>query len=354
MLEEVIGLIKPLDADAMAECQVRLDNLTKPLNSLYSFELLAKQMAGITANPQPATLQKSIILMIGDHGIATHEQLDNQDIATPQQVAAICHGNAPVCIFAEHVQANVVLVDVGGAEDLSAWSNVRHAKIAYGTHDISEQAAMSEEEALQAIEVGSAAALGEVAKGAQVIGVGAVGAGSRVAAAAVIGVYSQRPLKEWLSEPLLGKVDEVLQKHAHDKVKPLDVLRSLGGLEMAGLVGVMLGAAAGGAAVVLDNETTSAAAIIAVQLAPAVKDYLIGSHWAAAAMQQEALAVLDVPAYLHLQLGIGEGVGAAMGMSLINASLHVLNDMKTFGDAAVAVAQDGPGAAKQTHAVTTK
>ena len=115
----------------------------------------------------------------------------------------------------------------------------------------------------------------------------------------------------------------------------------------AGLVGVILGAAAGGAAVVIDGIITSAAALIAVKLAPQAADYLIGSHLSFEPGHKIALEMIGVPAYLKLNMRLGEGTGAALGMSLINASLHVLNDMKTFGEAQVAVAQDGPGALRQ-------
>ena len=129
------------------------------------------------------------------------------------------------------------------------------------------------------------------------------------------------------------------------------MLAKVGGLEIAGLAGVILGAAAGRTAVVLDSLVTSAAALIAFKLSPEIKEYLIGSHYSTEPAHRAALELMEIPAYLHLDINLGQGTGACLGMSLIKASLHVLNDMKTFGEAEVAVAQDGPGALKQDKSV---
>ena len=101
----------------------------------------------------------------------------------------------------------------------------------------------------------------------------------------------------------------------------------------------------------LDGAMTSAAALIACQLAPLVRERLIGSHFSAEPQQAEILSLIGLSAYLYLDMNVGEGVGAVLGMSLIHASLHVLNDMKTFGEAAVSVAEDGPGALVQNRSV---
>ena len=131
----------------------------------------------------------------------------------------------------------------------------------------------------------------------------------------------------------------------------MGVLEQAGGLELAEMTGIILGAAAGGAVVVLDGLATGLAALIAVRLAPPAKEYLMASHFAAEPAHAEVLRLLDLPAYLYLGLNFGEGVGAALGISLLQASLHMLNDMKTFGEAQVHVAEDGPGSLVQNPAV---
>jgi nicotinate-nucleotide--dimethylbenzimidazole phosphoribosyltransferase len=361
MFDDLISSIRPLDAEAMDKCQFRLDNLTKPLGSLHSFENLARQMSGITGKARPRSLRKSIILMAGDHGVAAEEVSACPQEVTAQMVHNFCRGGAAVNVFAEHVAADLVLVDVGVASELPSSLPVHHEKIAYGTQNIVYNPAMTREETIRAIEVGIKIARQQVEKGAQILGLGEMGIANTTPSTAIIACYSPKPLTELtgrgtgISDERLTKkirvIETALVVNRPDKNDPLDVLSKVGGLEIAGLVGVILGAAAGGAAVVLDGLITAAAALIAVKLTPKVKDYLVGSHLSVEPAHQAALELIDVPAYLHLDMRLGEGTGAALGMSLINASLHVLNDMKTFGEAAVAVAEDGPGALRQNSEV---
>ena len=283
MFKDIISRIKPLHTESMDKCQLRLDNLTKPLNSLLYFEQIARQMAGITHNPRPRTVKKSIIVLTS--------------AGTKPSIAAN--------VFAEHVGAQIVTADI--------------ATIAKGQ--------TVQQEILGAIEWGINIAGEEIAKGTQVMGLGQIYSASDVASKEILAYYSE------------------------EQAEPLEVLAKVGSKAIAGLVGIILGAAAGGAAVVLDGLSTTVAAMLAVKITPGVKDYLIGSHYATAPEHKAALDTIGIPAYLYLDMNSDDGTGAAMGMSLIKASLHVLNDMKTFGEAEVAVAQDGPGALKQTKAI---
>ncbi|WP_371372953.1 nicotinate-nucleotide--dimethylbenzimidazole phosphoribosyltransferase [Sporomusa aerivorans] len=350
MLKDIIAAIKPLDEPAMERCQVRLDNLTKPLNSLYSFEHIVRQLAGITGNSRPRSLNKSIVIMAADNGVAADLAWNKAQVTTQQRIAGFCQGSAAINVFAEHVKAKPVLVDIGVAVDLPPLPAVRHEKLAYGTGNITKGPAMTSEQVLQAVQTGIEVAREEIAQGVQVIGLGEMGTAGLLPAVAVTACYNASVLAE-LSGYEAELVSTALAVNSTSPEEPLAVLRKVGSLTMAGLVGVILGAAAGRAAIVLDGLATSAAALIAVKLAPQVKDYLLGSHFAAEPAHRAALELLELPAYLKLDMNLGEGTGAAMGMSLVNASLHVINDMKTFGEAEVAVAQDGPGALKQSHSV---
>ena len=283
MFKDIISRIKPLHTESMDKCQLRLDNLTKPLNSLLYFEQIARQMAGITHNPRPRTVKKSIIILTGAGA--------KPSIATN--------------VFAEHVGAQIVTADI--------------ATIA--------QAQTIQQEILSAIEWGINIAGEEIAKGTQVIGLGQLYSGSATDSKEILACFSE------------------------EQAEPMEVLAKAGNKAVAALVGITLGAAAGGAAVVLDGLSTTVAALLAVKIAPEVKDYLIGSHYATVPEHKVALDMIGIPAYLYLDMNSDDGTGAAMGMSIIKASLHVLNDMKTFGEAEVAVAQDGPGALKQTKDV---
>lgn len=350
MFEDIIAAIKPLDVQAMERCQLRVDNLTKPLNSLHSFEHIARQLAGITGNPRPRSLEKSIIIMAADNGVAAEVIGDNEQPMTAQRISQFCQGRSVINVFAEHVHAKALLVDVGVASDLPNFSEVCHAKLAYGTENMVYGPAMTKEQAIKAIRLGIQIASEETTRGVQVIGLGEMGMAGAIPGLAVTACYSEKPL-----ENLTGRERAIIRRgwevNYPDKNDPLDVLTKVGSLTIAGLVGVILGATAGRAAVVLDGLATAAAALIAIHMEPAVKEYLIGSHIAAEPAHEDVLALLELPAYLKLDMNLGEGTGAALGMSLINASLHMLNDMKTFGEAEVAVAQDGPGALRQSKDV---
>ena len=348
MLEDIIAAIKPLDNEAMEKCQLRVDNLTKPLHSLHSFEHIAVKLAGITGNPRPRQLTKSIIIMAADHNIAGLP--DSGQMSTTARVTAFSQGQAPIRVFCDHVQAKPVLVDIGIAGELPMLSDVCQEKLAYGSQNTVAGPAMTREQTLEAIATGIKTARSEIDRGSKVIGLGEMGQGGLMAAQAIVACYHGSVLPG-LTKESADLVNQILAVNRPDNQDPLDVLSKVGGLGIAGLVGVILGATAGRAAIVLDGMGTIAAALLALQLAPDVRPYLIGSHFAAEPAHETALALLGVPAYLRLEMNLGEGTGAALGMSLINASLHMLNDMKTFGEAEVAVAQDGPGALRQSKDV---
>ncbi|MBP2625337.1 MAG: cobT 3 [Firmicutes bacterium] len=357
MFENIISLIKPLNVEAMEKCQLRLENLTKPLDSLHSFEHIARQMAGITGNHRPQMLKKSIVVMAGDHGVAATGVSLNPQTVTAEMMVNSCQGGSAINVFADHVAAQLVLVDIGIATDLPEFPQLYYEKIAYGTKNITQEPAMTREEGIRGIAVGIKIAQAEVSKGCRIVGLGAMGIGNTISSTGIIACYSGGKVAELLglgkgiSQSLLNQeihlLETALAVNQPDPRDALDVLSKLGGLEIAGLVGVILGAAAGGAAVVLDGLATSAAALIAVKMAPQVKEYLVASHFDVEPAHKVALDLINVPGYLHLDMHLGEGTGGALGMSLINASLHVINDMKTFGEAEVAVAEDGPGTLKQ-------
>lgn len=357
MLDGLIAAIKPLDLGAMEACQLRLDNLTKPLGSLHGLEQLACRLAGITGDPRPRKLKKCIILAAADHGVAREGVSAYPQEVTPQMVMNFCRGGAAINVFAKHAGAELVLVDVGVAADLPEIPGLRREKIAYGTGNIAAGPAMTREQALQAVAVGVRIAREEMTRGVRVIGLGEMGIGNTTPSTAIIACYAGRPVRDLTGqgtgvsgtglERKAKIIEQALAVNRPDPQDPIDVLAKVGGLEIAALAGVALAAAAGGAAVVLDGIITGAAALVATQLAPGVREYLIGSHFSCEPAHKAALSLMDIPAYLHLDMRLGEGTGAALGITLIDAGLHVLNDMKTFGEAQVAVAQDGPGALRQ-------
>ena len=274
-LEKIIHRIRPLDQAAMAKCQIRLDNLTKPLGSLHAFEHLACKMAGITAQARPRFTEPVLILV--DGGKRTPGLTD---------------------VFAANVSARLIELNFDAVE------------------------ASNESDIWTALLEGAKKAAEATAAGATIIGIGLAGESG------------------W-------QQSETGSAEGGATCSGIDWLLQTGDLRLAALTGLVLGAVAGGAAVALDGAATLLAAEVACEISPPVREYLVCSHFAAEPEYVAAVKRVDLPVYLYLGMNVGEGVGAALGISLIQAALHVVNDMKTFGEAQVSVAEDGPGALVQ-------
>ena len=334
MLYDLMTKIQPLDTAAMEQCQIRLDNLTKPLGSLHALEHLACKMAGITRRPKPSHLKKSLLVLAADHGV--------KDPTTTSSKKAIAHflsGGSIAAVLARHAKASPTVINMG---------------ITAGTNPITEKPAMSRQQVLAAINFGISLTKDELQKGTEIIGIGTISSNSLPSCLAILSIYTGLSIQELVADCPLQNIEAAvsaangaLSLHHVDASDPLAVLETLGGFEIAGLVGIIVAAAAGRSAVVLDGLTTLTAAVVAMKLAPMTRDYLVGSHFSIEPAIDTALHLLELPAYLRLNLNTGEGSGAALGMTMIDAGLHVLNDMKTFGEAQVAVAHDGPGSLKQ-------
>lgn len=347
-LHDGIAAIGPLDSNAMEQCQLRLDNLSKPLGSLHGLENLACQMAGITCQAKPNHLKKALLIMAADQ----EETEDGRN--TAQAVARFLQGISISGMLVRHCKAKTLVVDLGVKEDLPALPGLIRKSLRSGKKNKPVASAMTRTEMLHAIQAGMEAAATAMEQGSKIIGIGCMDSGGLASALAVLSACSgidPEQLSAGFSDEktmqAVTKASNLLLNNRPELDEPLDILAKVGQLEIAGLVGVILAAAAGRAAVVLDGLTTLSAALLAVRLAPQTRDYLTGSHFAAEPGLKAALQQLGIPAYLHLNLNVGEGIGAILGMRLIDAGLHVLNDMKTFGEAKVAVAQDGPGSLRQ-------
>ena len=356
MVEQIIASVGPMDAAALERCQRRLDNLTKPLGSLHHLEFLALKLAGVTGQYRPALQQKQAVLVVAaDHGLV--KALCKEGKTTAQRVADACRVDSPLHVFAAKNAAEVVLVNAGMREKF-VHERLQQAAVAFGTCDWRQGPAMKEDLVLEALCLGISLAQAEADKGVRILGLGSIAKGGMLSAlilATVLGggvpvSLRQQAAASERAANQLALVEEALVLW-NGETDARAVLGHFGGLETVVLCGAILGGAARGMLLVLDGVETAVAALTAAQMQPLVKNYLIAPHVAAEPGFQEVLFLLGLPSYLQLKLQQSEGIGAVLGMSLLRASLHMLNDMRTFGEAAVAVAQDGPGAERQSHAV---
>ncbi|HEU4323661.1 MAG TPA: nicotinate-nucleotide--dimethylbenzimidazole phosphoribosyltransferase, partial [Roseiflexaceae bacterium] len=234
----------------------------------------------------------------------------------------------------------------GVAVALPAHPGLLDRKVAYGTADMSEGPAMSRAQATQALEAGIAVAQGQIGQGVDLLGTGDMGIGNTTASSAIVAALSGRPAAEVTGRGTgvddaglarkIAVIEGALALNRPDPADPLDVLAKVGGLEIGGLAGVMLGAAARRVPVVVDGFISGAAALLACRIAPAAQPYLIAAHRSVERGHRAVLELLDMEPLLDLGMRLGEGTGAALGVSLCAAACKILDEMATFEEARVA------------------
>jgi nicotinate-nucleotide--dimethylbenzimidazole phosphoribosyltransferase len=349
-LQNTINRIEPLDQEAMRQAQARQDNLTKPQGSLGLLEELSVKVAGIQGTARPKIRDKVIITMAGDHGVtAEGVSLYPQEV-TAQMVYNFLRGGAGINALARHVGARVVVVDMGVATDLEPHPTLLAKKVAYGTKNMAQEPAMSREEAMQAIETGIEIVESELSRGVDIVGTGDMGIGNTTPSSAIVAALTGSTVADVTGrgtgiddKQLAHKIETVEQALAvnrPDPADPLDVLAKVGGLEIGGIAGVVLGAAAHRLPVVIDGFISGAGALIAAELAPQVKDYLVAAHLSVELGHRPVLERLGLTPLLNLNMRLGEGTGAALGISLVEAAVKILDEMATFADAGVSEAME--------------
>jgi len=346
LLKSTLSKIRPLNEETQKVAQNRLDNLAVPPGSLGKIGKVAVQIAGITGKASPELPKKTIILMAGDHGVVEAGVSAFPQEVTVQMVQNFAQGGATINAFSRHVGADLTLVDVGVAADLPDLPGLLKRKVAYGTKNMLKGPAMTKEEAVSALEVGIQVAQEQIDKGAGIIGLGDMGIGNTTPSSALISFFTQLPVEKVTGlgtglnqtglENKVKVIKEAIALNKPNRVDPLDVLAKIGGLEIAGLAGVTLGAAAHGVPIVTDGIISTAAVLTACQLSPEVKNYLIGSHLSVEPGHGHTLKFIELEPMLVLDMRLGEGTGAALTMFLVEAGIKALKEIATFDDASVA------------------
>ncbi|MGE3807587.1 MAG: nicotinate-nucleotide--dimethylbenzimidazole phosphoribosyltransferase [Gemmataceae bacterium] len=345
LLEATCAGIGPLDERARAATLSLLDAKTKPRGSLGRLEELAGRLAAIFGQTPPARLEKAIVVMAADHGITAEGVSAYPAEVTVQMVRNFMAGGAAINVLARLASARVVIADMGTFRD-GEHPEVRRLRIGAGTASFVNEPAMSRAQAKQSLEAGIGLAHELIDKdGVKLLGIGDMGIGNTTAASALSAVFCHVPV-----EPVTGRgtgidpaaflhklkvIGKALALHRPDPDDALDVLAKVGGFEIGGLAGVLLGAASRRVPVLLDGFITGSAALVAHGLCPAVRDYLLASHASVEPGHRIVLEHLGLRALLDLELRLGEGTGAALAMHLVEAALRILHEMATFESARV-------------------
>ena len=344
-LNKIIESIDGLDLKSMRLAHERQDQLTKPKGSLGVLEELSIKLAGIQGKPLPEISRKVIIVMAGDHGVADEGVSAFPQEVTPQMVANFAAGGAGINVLARHAGAEVRIVDMGVACPIDI-PGVIDKKIRPGTANMAVGPAMTRDQAVACIEAGIEVAEEAIADGADLLGTGDMGIANTTASSAILTVFSGAELEHsvgrgtGIGADALDKKREVIRRaikvNQPDKRDGLDVLAKVGGLEIGGLAGVILAAAASRVPVIIDGFISSAAALIAASLCPESRSYMIASHVSVEPGHKLMLDQLALKPMLFMNMRLGEGTGAALASSLVEASCKVLAEMATFAEAGVA------------------
>jgi nicotinate-nucleotide--dimethylbenzimidazole phosphoribosyltransferase len=340
--------IAGVDTAAMEAAREHQGRLTKPAGSLGELELLGTRLAGIAhASPPPIPEPATVAVFAADHGVVASGVTPWPSEVTRQMVANFCGGGAAISAIARQVGAEVVVVDIGVMGELDPAPNLLRRKVRHGTANLQHEAAMSPQEALAALDVGAEVARELVTTGARCLITGDMGIGNTTASAALIAHFTDRPVADvvgrgtGIDDAMLGHksavIEEALRRTQRD-VEPgdtLGALASLGGLEIAGLAGYIVGGAAAGVPVIVDGVIAAAALVTATALCPAALDYCFAGHRSAEPGSRAVLEFLGLRPLLDLDLRLGEGTGACLALPLVQAAARVLGEMATFDQAGV-------------------
>jgi nicotinate-nucleotide--dimethylbenzimidazole phosphoribosyltransferase len=347
LLESTISGIVPQDADARVRARERLEHLTMPYWALGRLMDLAEDLAGMTGSVKPPVERKTVVTMTGDHGVVAAGVTKYPQEVTVQMVYNFVRGGAGINAIARLAGARVVVIDMGVAGDLGdlvAERKIISKRVRAGTGNIVTGPAMSRKEAIHSVESGIEVAL-ELGDSTDIFGTGEMGIGNTTPSAAIIATFSGKPVSEIAGrgtgiddEQLLHKIamiKKAIEVNRPDPSDPLGVLAKVGGFEIGGIAGLILGAAFLKKPVLVDGFIATAGALIAAHLSPLAREYMVASHRSMEKGHRIALDCLGKKPLLDLDLRLGEGTGAALAMNIVEASVRILTEVATFEEAAV-------------------
>ncbi|MDK2936628.1 MAG: nicotinate-nucleotide--dimethylbenzimidazole phosphoribosyltransferase [Eubacteriaceae bacterium] len=348
-LKEIIEQTEPADPAYQEAARSHIEKMAIPPWSLGQLLNLGQQLAGIQRTVHPNVDKKLIITMAGDHGVVAEGVSAFPQEVTPQMVNNFVKGGAGVNVLARASGAEVIVVDMGVAADLTELvekGQVIDCKIAMGTNNFHNKPAMTREQAIAAIEAGINLTIQKIEKeGFNLLATGDMGIGNTTPSAAILAIMAEYPVSSVTgrgtgidNQTLLNKINvirEAINLHAPDKNDPIDVLSKVGGYEIAGIAGIILGAAYKKVPVLVDGFISTAGALIAKGLCPASLDYMIPSHQSQEPGHQMMWTALGLRPLLNLDFRLGEGTGAAVAMHLVESSARIMNELLTFEDAGV-------------------
>ncbi|MCP5005481.1 MAG: nicotinate-nucleotide--dimethylbenzimidazole phosphoribosyltransferase [Planctomycetes bacterium] len=345
LLDQTIKNIEEVIIDPDGRIRERFNSLAIPPGSLGRLEEFATIYASIKKITSATIKHKVVFTMAGDHGVS-HEGVSvfPQEV-TGQMVRSFLSGDATINLFAQHVGARVVVVDCGVNANFEPVEGLRIKKVGYGTANMAHGPAMTHEQAIESLEVGIEVLLEEMSAGLDIVVTGDMGIANTTPSSAIISCLTGEiagkvtgkgtGLDDGGRERKITVIERALDVNQPDPSRPIDVLAKVGGFEIGAIAGLCLAAASNRMPVLIDGFVSTAAALIATAIEPKVNNYLIASHVSAENGHLTALEKLGKRAILDLDLRLGEGTGAVLGLSLVEVGVKVLTQTATFSEANV-------------------
>jgi nicotinate-nucleotide--dimethylbenzimidazole phosphoribosyltransferase len=354
VVSKIVAAIESPSELWLTRARAHLDVLTKPLGSLGMLEDIAAQMVSIRQGDFAEPLQKAVYVFAADHGITAEGVSAYPSEVTRQMVLNFLAQGAAINVLAKLHRVQMNVVDVGVDAHFDGVDGLLHCKVRKGTRNMLHEPAMNDAELAQAFDVGSRLATEASANGKSLLAVGEMGIGNTTAASAITSVLTKKPVAL-----VTGKgtgldagaeshkrlvIEAVIQKHfstvgIDSAPDPLEVLRCVGGLEIAAMTGMILGAARSGIALVADGFISTAAAAIAFAIEPRVRGYLFAGHQSEEPGHRVLLEYIGLEPILSLNMRLGEGTGAVLAMPIIESAMCLYNEMATFASAGVSEAK---------------
>jgi nicotinate-nucleotide--dimethylbenzimidazole phosphoribosyltransferase len=334
--------VKPGDSGAAVRVRDVSDELVKPAGSLGGLETLVERWAIATGAPPPVEPRAALLVFAADHGVSSQNVSLYPARVGAQVAQAAARGETAIGVLARAREAELVVCDVGLTGGPVPDLTNRH--VAAGSADFTRGPALTPEQLRAAIEAGHEVA-SELAERCELIVVGEIGIGNTTVSAALLAALTGLSptavcgrgtgLDAQGLERKRRIVRAGLNANSPNAGDPLECLRRLGGLELAALVGALLGAASKRRPVLLDGFATGVAALVAYRLQPALRDYLFAGHRSAEPAHAHVLTELGLEPLLDLRLRLGEGSGAALALPLIGLAGRLHAEMRSFDHARV-------------------
>ena len=352
LFNDTLSRIQPVNLAVLEAAESRQLSLTKPAGSLGRLEEIANRCAAIFGSLAFSMASPRIAIFAGDHGVFVEGVSAYPQVVTTQMVLNYLGGGAAINCLARSCGVDLKIVDVGVIGPIPENHWVFNRNVAHGTRNFCQEPAMTSDEVYAALAVGIATAAEAAADGCSLLGFGEMGIANTTVASALTAALCGCPVQDAVGrgtgasdEALarkIGAIERALLLHGAHFSDPLEMLRRIGGLEIAAMCGFCLGAAVHRKPVVTDGFIATSAAALAVRMSPAVKDYLFAAHNSAEPGHRYLLEFIGQRPLLGLGMRLGEGTGAVLAMKIIQAAGVTFNEMATFSSAGVSTSEELP------------